>query len=331
VKPVRYAVVGLGGIAQSAVLPAFRNAKRNSTLAALVSGSPRKLARLGRQYGVASRASYEEYDRLLESGAVDAVYIALPNTMHRDFTERAARRGVHVLCEKPLARSADDARAMIEACSRAGVKLMTAYRLHYEPATLAAIRAVRSLGEARFVESTFAFTVKPPDIRLDERGGGPLFDIGLYCINAARHLFAAEPVEVTAATVQGSQRRFQGVEQSASCVLRFSGDRHAVFTCGFDSHPRMSLHVTGTRGRLELVSPYAINAAKSLVITRAGRKSTQRFAKTDQFAAEIMHFSDCVRRGRTPRSPGEEGLRDLLVVEALLEAANVGMVRQLRT
>jgi glucose-fructose oxidoreductase len=328
VKKVRYAVVGLGGISRTAVLPAFANSTRNSTLAALVSGDPKKLARFGKQYGVALRSSYDGYDRLLESGAVDAVYIALPNTLHRDFTERAAARGIHVLCEKPLARSAADCRAMIEACRRGGVKLMTAYRLHYEPATLAAIKATRSLGEPRFIESTFAFTVKTPNIRLDERGGGPLFDIGIYCINAARHFFKAEPIEVVAATVQGSQARFKDVEQSASCVLRFSGDRQAVFTCSFDSAPQMTLRVTGTKGRLELDPPYAINAAKTLVTTKAGRKSSQRFPKTDQFAAELMHFSDCILRNRTPVSSGEEGLKDLLVIEALFWSARTRQAQQ---
>ena len=327
-KKIRYAVVGLGWISESSMLPAFAHAGRNSTLAALVSGSPRKLARFGKHYGVALRSSYEDYDRLLESGDVDAVYIALPNTMHRDFTERAAARGVHVLCEKPLARSAADCRAMIEACKRGRVKLMTAYRLHYEPATLAAIKAVRGLGEPRFFESTFAFTVKGPNIRLDERGGGPLFDIGIYCVNAARHFFRAEPVEVIATTVEGSQPRFKGVEQSASCVLRFPGDRQAVFTCSFDSHQEMSLRVIGSKGSLELSPAYAINAAKTLATTKAGRKSSQRFPKTEQFAAQLLHFSDCILRDRTPVSSGEEGLKDLLVIEALYWSARTRQAQQ---
>lgn len=327
-RQVRYAVVGLGGITQSSVLPAFANAKRNSTLAALVSGDSRKLASLGKQYRVALRSSYEGYDKLLESGDVDAVYIALPNTMHRDFTERAAARGIHVLCEKPLARSVADCRAMIEACERGGVKLMTAYRLHYEPATLAAIKAVRGLGEPRLFESTFTFKVKEPNIRLDERGGGPLFDIGIYCVNAARHYFGAEPVEVMATIVQGSQPRFKGVEQSASCVLLFPGDRRAAFTCSFDAHYQMTLRVTGTKGYLELVPPYAINTAKTLVTTKSSGKSIRKFTKPDNFADQILHFSDCILRNRTPKSTGEEGLKDLLVIEALFWSARTRQAQQ---
>ena len=143
-KPkVRYAVVGLGHIAQAAVLPAFENAKENSELVAFVSDDPVKQQRLGRRYCVTTY-TYKEYDALLDSGAVDAVYIALPNSMHRDFTVRAARCGVHVLCEKPLAVTEKDCRVMIDACAMNEVKLMTAYRLHFERANLNALEIVQS-------------------------------------------------------------------------------------------------------------------------------------------------------------------------------------------
>src|SRR5688572_19548488 len=138
---VRYAVVGLGHIAQVAVLPAFKNTK-NSILTGLVSSSADKLRKLASKYKVENTWSYDEYDNCLQSGEIDAVYIALPNDMHREFTVRAARAGVHILCEKPLAVTARDSQAMIDAAKKGGVKLMTAYRLHVEETNMRAVEIV---------------------------------------------------------------------------------------------------------------------------------------------------------------------------------------------
>ena len=182
-EKVRYAVVGLGHIAQVAVLPAFAHAE-NSELTALVSDDPEKLEKLGRKYKVTRRYSYEQFEECLGSGAVDAVYIALPNHLHREYTERAARGGVHVLCEKPLAVTEEDCLSMIRVAEENRVKLMVAYRLHFEEANLKAIDLVQSgkLGDPRLFDSVFTMTVKDGDIRLNPRelGGGTLYDIGVY-------------------------------------------------------------------------------------------------------------------------------------------------------
>ena len=198
VRKVRYAVVGLGYIAQMAVLPAFAHAGENSELAALVSDDPEKLAKLGRKYRVADRFGYDDFEAGLRDAGVDAVYLALPNHLHREYTERAAAAGVHVLCEKPMAVTEDDCRAMIRGCDGSGIKLMIAYRLHFEEANLRAVDLVQSgrLGDVRAFNSVFTMQVKAGDIRLNPRaqGGGTLYDIGISCINAARYLFEAEPV-----------------------------------------------------------------------------------------------------------------------------------------
>ncbi len=141
---IRYAVVGLGHIAQVAVLPAFGNARRNSRLVGVVSGDPVKREEMRKKYGFERAWDYGEYDRCLGSGEIDAVYIALPNHMHREYAERAARAGVHVLCEKPMALDEADCEAMSAAARVAGVKLMIAYRLHFERANLEAIETARS-------------------------------------------------------------------------------------------------------------------------------------------------------------------------------------------
>jgi glucose-fructose oxidoreductase len=198
-RKIRYAVVGIGSIAQEAVLPAFQHAQ-NSELAALVSGDQAKREKLGKQYGLSRTYTYEQFGECLASGNVDAVYIALPNHLHRQYAEAAARAGVHILCEKPLAQNESECRKIIEAARAGGVYLMTAYRLLFEEANLAAVAACESgrLGDVRIFQSVFCQQVEEGNIRLAndiEQGGGPLFDMGVYCINAARYLFRDEPVE----------------------------------------------------------------------------------------------------------------------------------------
>jgi predicted dehydrogenase len=322
---VRYAVVGQGYISQAAVLPAFRHARANSRLVALVSGDEVKRRELGRKYDVATY-SYDEYDTCLASGDVDAVYIALPNSMHREYTVRAARHGVHVLCEKPLAVTEAECRAMIDACRRHRVKLMTAYRLHFERATLKALSDVRggAIGEPRLFVSSFTMDVKPPNIRLErEMGGGTLYDIGIYCINAARHLFGAEPVEVSCVTTDTSKRG-SDVEESASSVLTFPGDRLATFVTSFGAAKTSEYRVVGTKGTVRADPAYELAKGLELHFERDGKKRAIKYSKRDQFAPELIHFSECILTGRDPEPSGEEGLADVRVIRALYKSARTG-------
>ena len=316
---VRYAVVGIGYISQVAVLPAFRHARSSSKLVALVSGDARKRKELGRKYAVPTYG-YDEYDALLAAGDVDAVYIALPNDLHREYVVRAARAGVHVLCEKPLGVDERDCRAMIEACRRHKVKLMTAYRLHFESATLSVLEAIGSgaLGEAKLFDSTFTMEVKAPNIRLEAaQGGGTLYDIGVYCINMARHVFRAEPVEVFAATAG----RAGGVEESASCMLRFPGDRLATFVTSFGAAKTSQYRIVGTRGSIQVEPGYELASGLTVHLTVGEKRRTMRYAKRDQFAPELIHFSECIRKRREPGPSGEEGLADVRVIRALYRSA----------
>src|SRR3954468_8608180 len=231
---IGYAVVGLGHIAQTAVLPAFVNA-RNSRLAALGSDDKKKSATLSRQYRVPA-FSYNDYEECLRRDDVDAVYIAVPNTMHAEYPVRAAEVGAHVLCEKPMATTESDCRRMIAACDDAGVKLMIAYRLHFEPANLEAVRVGKSgkIGEPRLFSSDFSHQVKPGNIRTErETGGGPIWDIGIYCLNAARYLFRKEPVEVAAFATRKDDERFEGVPAGMTCLLRFDDNQLGTFNCSF--------------------------------------------------------------------------------------------------
>jgi predicted dehydrogenase len=325
---VRYAVVGLGHIAQRAVLPAFAHASRNSELAAFVSDDPAKLRTLGKRYGVSAgaRYGYEQFEECLASG-IDAVYIALPNHLHREYTERAARAGVNVLCEKPMALTEKDCEAMIRAADKGGVKLMVAYRLHFEAANLSALQTVKSraIGDPRLFDSVFTMQVQAGNIRLRrETGGGTLWDIGIYCINAARYLFRDEPEEVFAYTARNGEKRFREVEEMTSAVLRFPKQRLAAFTCSFGAADVAAYQVVGTKGDVRVDPAYEYASGLTSVVTIDGKKRAREFAKHDQFAPELLHFSDCVLTGRDPQPGGREGLADVRIIRALYRSARIG-------
>lgn len=321
-----FAVVGLGHIAQAAVLPAFAHAKKNAYLAALVSGDERKREELGEHYGVPT-FRYEDFDDCLKLPEVDAVYIALPNAQHAEYAVRAARAGAHVLCEKPLATSEADGRRIIGACEDAGVQLMVAYRLHFDEANLRAIQAIRDkdVGEPRLFTSSFTMQVQGRNVRLSkEAGGGVLWDIGLYCINAARYLFGAEPTEVAAFADRGSDPRFTEVEESLTCSLRFPGGMLATFACSFGADAISWLEVVGSNGRIRLNNAYDYQGEHSLERWRGNRHFLRTFPQRDQFGPELIVFSDCVLDGKPPEPDGWEGLADVRIVEALYRSAKEG-------
>jgi glucose-fructose oxidoreductase len=327
-RKIRYAVVGLGHIAQVAVLPAFRHARGNSELVALVSDDDDKLRELGKRYRIRHLVGYDRYDELLASGQVDAVYIALPNHLHREYTLRAAKAGVHVLCEKPLAVTEADCTAMVRATDKAGVLLMTAYRLHFERSNMTAVELIRSkrLGEPRIFSSVFTMQVAPKNIRLAsiDQGGGTLYDIGVYCINAARYLFRAEPEQVMAFTVMGKDRRFRRADEMTSAMLRFPGDRLASFTCSFGAAPTASFEVVGTKGHLRVESAYEYAVGSEHTLSIDDKTQRRRFGKRDQFAPELVYFSGCILRRRRPEPSGEEGLADVRIIRALYRSASRG-------
>jgi glucose-fructose oxidoreductase len=326
-KSVRYAVVGLGHIAQVAVLPAFKHATKNSELAAIVSDDAQKRAEIGEMYGLQRTYTYAQYDDCLASGEIDAVYIALPNTMHREFTERAAQAGVHVLCEKPLAVTEEECQSMIAACADNSVKLMVAYRLHFEPANLRAIEIVKSgvIGEPKYFNSSFSLPVVEGNIRVErEMGGGTMYDIGVYCINAARYLFRSNPLEVTAISANSGEARFEGVDETTGVVMRFPGERIAAFVCSFSGADMSSYQIVGTKGVLRLEPAYDYATKLKHYLTIDGKTKSKSFSQKDQFAPELIYFSRCILRNKDPEPSGEEGLIDVHIVRKVYESAKSG-------
>jgi glucose-fructose oxidoreductase len=326
IEKIRYAVVGLGDLAQVAILPAFKNT-RNSELVALVSGEAEKLTLLGKRYRVKHLYSYDEYDKALS--VVDAVYIVLPNNLHREYAVRAANAGVHVLCEKPMAVTAQECEAMTNAAKRNSVKLMIAYRLHFEKGNLEAVRIAKSgkIGDLRAFTAEFAQQVPPGNVRLtdtQEEGGGPIYDMGVYCINASRYLFDDEPTEVFAFASSSKDPRFKKVEEMAAVVLRYPEDRLASFTCSFGAASISRYTLIGTKG--VLTSDPAFDYTKPLKHSLSiGKKhSSKEFPVRDQFAAEILYFSDCILNNKEPEPSGLEGLADIRIVRAIYDSIRTG-------
>ena len=326
-RKIRYAVVGLGHIAQVAMLPAFEHAE-NSQLVALVSDDEKKLSELSKSHGVEKTFSYAAFDECLATG-VDAVYIAVPNHLHKEYAVRTARAGVHVLCEKPMAVNEAECREMMDAAEQGKVKLMIAYRLHFEKGNLEAIKIAQSgtLGEVRYLTSEFSQETAEGNIRViypPEQGGGPVFDMGVYCINAARYLLGDEPIEVLAMSASRQQERFSKSEEMTSVILRFPHNRLANITCSFGAADIARCTLAGDKGTLTLDPAYEYAGPIKHQLVIDGKKKQRTFAKRDQFAAELVYFSDCVLKDKEPEPSGLEGLADVRIVNAIYESLRIG-------
>jgi glucose-fructose oxidoreductase len=247
--------------------------------------------------------------------------------MHAEYAIRAAGAGVHVLCEKPMAVTEQECEQMIEACRNAGVKLMIAYRLHFDELNLGVIDMVRRgrIGQPRFFNSSFSMRVRKGNIRTrGDLGGGTLYDIGVYCINAARYLFRAEPTDVVALSVHSGTRELEEIDESTGAVLRFPGGRVATFVTSFNADDVGSYRIVGTKGQIRVDPAFEYAEGLACEVKVDGRITRKRIGRRDQFAPELLHFSDCILEGTAPEPSGEEGLQDVRIVRALYESAETG-------
>jgi predicted dehydrogenase len=333
-QKVRYAVVGAGWISQEAFMPSVAQTG-NSVITAIVTGNKANALKLADYYGIEHVFGYEQYEAMLSSGLVDAAYIALPNSMHADFAIRAASAGVHVLVEKPLATSVAECEAMIAAAGRSGVKLMTAYRLHYEPGTVEALEAIRrgDIGDPRVFISVFSFQSAEANHRLKaEHWGGPLQDIGVYCLNAARHAFNSEPYEAVAIRGHGhNDPRFAEVEEAICATLKFPGDRIATFVASFGAAPLDMYRVIGSKGELEMSPGFRFETATRLRLTRDSQVTERSFPQVDHFSGQVAYFSDCILQDRSPDADGREGLADVRALLAIEAAARTGQSQRIES
>ncbi|KMO32410.1 glucose-fructose oxidoreductase [Methylobacterium variabile] len=326
-RKVRYAFVGLGDIAQEAMLPGVAHTG-NSEVAALVTGDPEKARALGARYGVSATYAYEQFGALLRSGTVDALYLATPNWRHAEFAVPALQAGIHVLVEKPLEVSLVQSRAILDAARASRARLMVAYRLHFEPATLATLDLVRSgqLGEILAFTSTFTQMVSPDNHRA--RSGvaaGPVFDMGPYPVNAARAVFGAEPTEVVSALgLRHPEAGLGDLDDTVAVTLRFPGSRLAQFVLSYVGNTLDTYTVVGTKGSVTVNPGYMYGKPLEQFTILGEERGHARFKNTDHFGGELKYFSDCILAERDPEPDGEEGYADVRVLDGIVRALETG-------
>ena len=333
-KRVGFAVLGLGDLALNQIIPAFGSSKK-ARLAAVVSGSPEKAKRVAAEHGLSEKAiyNYKSYDELRDNAEVDVIYIVLPNGMHAEYTVRGAKAGKHILCEKPMANSVAECQQMIDACEQAGRKLMIAYRIQYEPHNRLAQKWLREkkYGTTKIIDAVNGQNQGTPDQWRQNKklaGGGALPDVGLYCLNTTRFLVGEEPTEVYASIHSTpDDPRFKEVEESVTWQMRFPGGVLANCATSYGIHENRRYRVSAETGWFGLDPAFSY---ENLAVESSHAEGTINFRDKvgimpkDQFALELDHMADCVLEDKRPYTPGEEGLQDQRIMEAIYDSAAGG-------
>jgi predicted dehydrogenase len=330
-RKIGYCIVGLGRISMDHFMPACRMSQR-SKVTALVSGHRDKAENIAAQYHVASKNiySYENYNEIAANKDIDAVYIALPNSMHAEYTIRAANAEKHVLCEKPMATSVKESQAMIDACKAANKKLMIAYRCQYEPSNLRAIQLIRDgkLGTIQAIESANGFTEHAGEWRLNRKlaGGGPLMDVGIYSLNACRYLTREEPVHIQGyASVVDHDGRFDEVEENVSWTMKFPSGVVASCNTTYGAEMPGFFRVHGSKGMIHMEPAFAYQGLRLKAQIKGEPPIDEPNTQKDpyQFVLEADNFSECVLQNKEPKANGEEGLRDMQWMAAIYKSAGI--------
>ena len=333
-KKIRYAAVGLGVISTQHFMPGTRMSQLGE-MTGLVSGHPDKARKWAAEYNIpeGNIYSYETFDKMKDNGEIDAVYIGLPNSMHAEYTIRAAQAGKHVLCEKPMATSQKDCEAMIAACRKANRKLMIAYRCHFQSSHVQARELVRNgaIGKVQVIEGAAGFNSAPGVWRLNKAlaGGGPLMDIGVYALNACRFVLGEEPSDLHAFTSSdASDPRFKEVEENISWTMKFPSGALASMTTTYGANQEGFLRLHGSKGVLEINGFGYAGISMTLKQTGGGRSDvtveTDNAKDPYQFVLESDYFSRCVMDNKEPsEASGEEGLKDFAIMQKIYQSAGI--------
>ena len=320
---LRWGILSTANIGRGSVIPAIR-ASRNGRVAAVASRDAARATAFAAETGIPMALG--SYQALLADPEIDAVYIPLPNNLHREWAIRAAERGKHILCEKPLALTRADCLEMEAAARANGVQLMEAFMYRFHPRTERVVALVRSgaVGELKTIRSTFTFRLTRPDnIRLrPELGGGAVMDVGCYCINASRTIAGAEPETVQA----WAEWTESGVDQRLLGTLFFPGDVTAQFDCALSLERREWYEVAGTEATLRIPAAFVPGTGEAAIEHHRGRAPVEQeiIAGANQYQLMVEHFADCVHAGTAPRYPVAEAAANLAVIEALLRSARSG-------
>jgi predicted dehydrogenase len=328
---VGFAIVGLGHLTLEEILPAFGEAK-HAKVVALVSGDADKMGKVAKQYGIkpSSCYSYQTYDKLKDNPEVEVIYIVLPNSMHAEYTIRGAQAGKHILCEKPMATSVKECEQMIAACEKAGKKLMIAYRIQYEPLNRKVQKLVRNktYGKVKFMQMMNGQNqANDNQWRLKKAlaGGGSLPDVGLYCLNTSRFLLGEEPIEVSASIYSDPKDpRFKEVEDLVNFELRFPSGVISSCATSYSTFNAKTYAVNAETGTIKMDPAFTYHGLHQERVHAPGGeqvKETPQAPDKSQFALEMDHMAQCVRQNKTPYTPGEEGLQDHRIMDAIYQSA----------
>ena len=328
-KTLGFAFVGLGEFARGHLLPGIRRCKLCKAVA-LVSGHPEKAAAMASEYGIDARNiyNYDNYDSIKDNPQIDVVYVVLPNGMHAEYTIRAFQAGKHVMCEKPMANTAEECRAMITAGQKAGKRLQIGYRMHWDSPTLACIDALRrgEIGAIQIIETETGFTIgDPTQWRLNRKlaGGGCLMDIGIYSLSAARYLSGEEPTEVFAHTYQDTNDpHFKEVEQHCDFQMKFPSG--VLASCLSSYNTNLNRYVVHGRGGQCVLEPGQSYNGVKFRMSHGRALELVDVAEADQFVGEMDGFSQAINGNGPFKATGEEGLQDMRIIEAIYESARSG-------
>ena len=318
---LKFGIMGTANIARKAVIPAILNSK-NAQVVSVASGSGR-----AKEFAEEMRIDryHDSYEAMLDDDSIDAVYIPLPNTLHKKWTIEAAKKGKHVLCEKPAAIKARDAMEMVQACDDHGVIFMEAfmYQFHPQHDVVREVIASGEIGDVRHMRSNFSFYLgdRPENIRLNrELGGGSIWDVGCYCIHSSRFILGNEPKKVY---VEANVPPEVGVDMSAVGVFTFANGVTATFDCSFERQMSHSYEVIGTKGSIKVPFAYrpdAPGASGIIQITNSEGTTREEYADGEQYTLMIDHFAQCVEKNETPSYSGEATVNNLKAIEACYQS-----------
>ncbi|MEQ9375567.1 MAG: Gfo/Idh/MocA family oxidoreductase [Imperialibacter sp.] len=323
-KKLGIALVGLGYYAKNLLAPALEKTD-DCYLAGIVTGTPSKIPEWKEKYNIADKNvySYDTFDKIKDNPDIDIIYVVLPNSMHKEYTIRAAKAGKHVICEKPMALNPAECREMIAACDKAKVKLAIGYRLHSEPHTQEIMRLAREkdFGAVKLVEAADGFKIgDPTQWRLKKAlaGGGAMYDVGVYCINGARYSTGEQPIAVTAQEYKTDPVKFKEVDETITWQMEFPSGAVATCTTTYAASTER-LYVAYEKGWAELRPAFGYGPIKGKT-----NKGEMDIPHTVHQALQMDDFSRCVKEGKESPVNGYEGLKDLLVVEAIYKSIASG-------
>lgn len=324
-KKLGWALVGLGGLSTNQIAPGLLNSE-HCKLTAIVTGTPSKEKVWADKYGVGADHiyNYKTFDKIANDDTVDVIYIVLPNSMHCEYVKRAAKAGKHVFCEKPMANSSQECREMIAACKTAQKHLGIGYRCQFEPHNVACVDFAqnKAFGDVKYIDAGFGFKIGDPKqwrLRKDLAGGGALMDVGIYALQACRCLTNEEPIEIFAQETKTDKVKFAEVDESINWSMKFASGILANCSTSYNYNGVNRYRAYADNGEFGLDPAYSYEG-----IQGSSSKGQIEAPKTDQFAVEMDAFAKTIKTGEPNRVPGEEGLLDLLAIEAIYKSIASG-------